>query len=235
MSKYQHVWHNGEPINLAAGKAVCIGKNYADHVKEMEVIFNDTPASEPEMSQPVLFLKPGAALCNANEDIPISHLAHLGEMHHELEIAVLIGKPLNCDSKNHLDAIIGIGLAIDLTLRDVQTDLKKRSLPWERAKSFDGSCPVSGFVPFSSNDEDMDLNNLCLELLVNEQVRQKGSSAMMLTPIEPMLVEITSLFSLEPGDIVLTGTPAGVGPLHAGDVISAVLDQQMLISASKLI
>jgi len=233
MSKYHHRWHEGSNIDLTVGKVVCVGKNYADHVKEMERVFSDSSAPELKEKQAVLFLKPNTAVCNANQNIPISHLTHLGELHNELEIALLIGESLDRRSKNHIDAIIGIGLALDLTLREVQADLKNRGLPWERSKAFDGSCPLSGFIPFSSSQTTLELDNLDLELTINEQVRQRGNSSMMLTPIEPLLVEITTLFSLEPGDIVLTGTPAGVGPLHAGDVINATLNQQTLIDASK--
>lgn len=235
MSQYNHKWFQGGSSELAANKVVCVGQNYADHIKEMQAVFTEKPSSETSDKLPVLFLKPGAALCSANQDIKISHLSHLGAMHHELEIAVLIGKPLNSQSENHLDAIAGVGLAIDLTLRDLQTKLKKHGHPWERSKSFDGSCPISEFIPLPNGDTDLNLTDLDLSFSVNQQVRQRGNSAMMLTPIEALLREITTLFTLEPGDIVLTGTPAGVGPLLAGDVISATLNQHTLIDSVRLI
>lgn len=243
MSQYKHKWHQGGYSELAAGKAVCVGQNYADHIKEMQLVFDENPKQETSNKPTVLFIKPKPALCSATSEIKISHLTQFGAMHHELEIALLIGKPLDNLCDNHLDAVAGIGLALDLTLRDLQTELKKRGHPWERSKSFDGSCPVSEFIPFSNDSEldpsnfeqsNLDLSNLNLKLSVNQQIRQQGNSGMMLMPIEPLLREITATFTLEPGDIVLTGTPAGVGPLMAGDVITAMLNKHTLINSVRI-
>jgi len=221
-TSYIHRWHDGEQVllpsrsnELAVGKVVCVGRNYADHIKEMN---SATP------SEVVLFLKPSTALCDATQPIKISHLSHLGDMHHELEIALLIGQQ---------QRILGIGLGIDLTLRDVQTQLKQKGLPWERAKAFDGSCAVSPFIPFSSND--IDLSNITLELELNGKTQQHGNSALMLHPIKQLLHDISSVFTLQAGDIVLTGTPAGVGPLSAGDQLSGYLNKQALFSKTTVI
>lgn len=216
MLTYSHRWRNGEHCALPNGKIVCIGKNYADHIKEMN---SATPA------QPVLFIKPSTALCDANKPIVVSHLAHLGSMHHELEIALLIGRRTSSSTTDPLASVVGVGLGIDLTLRDVQTSLKQAGLPWERAKAFDGSCAVSQFI---QADESIDYANLNLELRVNGKQQQRSNSALMLTPVTLLLKEICSVFTLEPGDLVLTGTPAGVGPLNAGDTISGLLDDSML-------
>ena len=136
INNYQHHWQDGELIKYGCSKIVCVGKNYADHIREMN---SATP------KQPVLFIKPPSALCDANMPIKVSHMEHLGSLHHELEISLLIGDE---SSKNYLDTVvpvIGIGLGLDLTLRDIQTQLKAQGLPWERAKSFDGSCALSAF------------------------------------------------------------------------------------------
>ena len=223
MQQYQHRWLNGAEVGLPAGKAVCVGKNYADHIKEMK---SATP------DQPVLFIKPPAALCSADQDIRVSHLQHLGEMHHELEIALLIGQTCSGAQQDPTAVIAGIGLGIDLTLRDVQAKLKKQGLPWERSKAFDGSCVLSRFI---EPDDKYDLQNLTLELQLNGQVRQQSNSSLMLTPIKALIDEITTVFTLEPGDIVLTGTPAGVGPLLAGDVISARFNELTLIEKTNVI
>jgi 2-keto-4-pentenoate hydratase/2-oxohepta-3-ene-1,7-dioic acid hydratase in catechol pathway len=224
MDSYQHRWHKGEVISLdnaklGCSKVVCVGKNYAAHIKEM---------GDAAPTQAVLFLKPPSALCNANQTIKVSHLEHLGELHHELEIALLIGRDLTAQDADVLSAISGIGLGIDLTLRKVQSHLKKQGLPWERAKAFDGSCALSGFIELASSA--IQLDNISLELKLNNQTQQRGNSALMLNSIGRLLAEIVSVFSLTAGDVVLTGTPAGVGPLKAGDCVRGLLNDQVLIS-----
>jgi len=223
IDSYQHQWQDGEPIEHACSKIVCVGKNYADHIKEMN---SATPA------QPVLFIKPPSALCDANAPIKISHLEHLGALHHELEISLLIGDE---HSKNYFDTVVpiaGIGVGLDLTLRDIQTQLKTQGLPWERAKSFDGSCVLSAFTKI---DDSIQLDKISLELSVNDSLRQKSDSSYMLCAIPYLLQEINSVFTLLPGDVVLTGTPAGVGPLYRGDIISAKLNGHSMILKSTVI
>ena len=115
----------------------------------------------------------------------------------------------------------GYGVAIDLTLRDVQGELKKKGLPWEIAKAFDTSCPLSAFVPASAVP---DPQNLRLRLSVNGHIRQDATTALMLRSIPQLLCAISAIFTLEAGDIVLTGTPAGVGPLVSGDRVHAEIE-----------
>lgn len=197
-------------LTLPTGKVVCVGRNYVDHIEELN---NDMP------SEPLLFMKPASALVPLDEEISIP----AGELcHNELELALLIRAPLAAGESYFddqiLSAIWGVGLALDLTLRDVQSQLKQQGHPWERAKAFDGSCPVSGFVPV---DNIADLQALNFSLLVNEQQRQHGNSAHMIYDCMTLIKAITRWFSLSPGDVVLTGTPKGVGPLKAGDVLRA--------------
>ena len=182
--------------------------------------------------EPVLFIKPPSAICNADQDLSLSHLDYLGELHHELEISLLIGKQLNSSSSEFSSAISGVGLGIDLTLRDVQAKLKKLGLPWERAKAFDHSCILSSFVKPATT---FDFANIELQLILNGKTQQHGNSKMMLTPIPQLLEQISKVFTLMPGDVVLTGTPAGVGPLKALDKLSALLNKQLLIENINII
>lgn len=207
----------GQPYAHALGKIVCVGRNYADHAKEL---------GNPVPDQPLLFIKPATAAVSM--DKPLVLPEGLGSCHHELEVAVLIGQPLTAASAKQAEAsIVGLGLALDLTLRDLQAQLKKKSHPWERAKSFDGACPLSAFV----SPEGVDLSSIQFSLKRNGQLQQQGDTADMLFPIAQLLEEISQSFSLKPGDVVLTGTPAGVGPLVSGDQLSMQLQDRLTVEA----
>jgi 2-keto-4-pentenoate hydratase/2-oxohepta-3-ene-1,7-dioic acid hydratase in catechol pathway len=202
--RYQHRHADARPIDLPPGKVVCVGRNYADHARELN---NEVP---PE---PVLFIKPATSLLPLEEpfDIP----AGRGRVHFETELALLIGTPLTrADEAQARRAIAGIGVGLDLTLRDLQDQLKRKGLPWEKAKGFDGACPVSGFIPPARV---ADLSAITIRLSVNGAVRQEGRSGQMITPVLTLLSYISHWFTLQPGDLVLTGTPAGVGPVQPGD------------------
>ncbi len=192
-------------------KIVGVGQNYPKHIKEMK---------SKKAKEPVIFLKPNSALHEINTPIPIPN--GLGSVHHEIELAVCIGRRSNrIDEDEALNYIAGYGLALDLTLRDLQSEAKKRGLPWALAKGFDYSCPVSHFV---SKDSIPDVHNLNLKLEINGDVRQQGNTSEMIFNI-PFLVSYISLFyTLVEGDIILTGTPSGVGPLRENDVIKASID-----------
>lgn len=223
MNQYQHQWRDGRSTTLPNGKVVCVGKNYADHIAEMQ---SETPA------RPVLFLKPTTALCSADQPIKISHLSHLGAVHHELEITILIGQQLDTKNRDYSSAIAGLGLGIDLTLRDLQSELKQQGLPWERSKSFDGSCALSNFIPYT---DELVLDDLNLMLTINGKLRQSSNSKLMLNPIDTLLSEISEVFTLLPGDVVMTGTPAGVGPLTPGDVLSGQLNNDELFGKTPVV
>ena len=135
MTEYSHNV-DGVPATLAVGKVVCVGRNFADHAKELN---NAIP------TEPVLFIKPSTALVNL--EMPIAIPLNFGSCHFETEMAVLIGDKLTCcDERQAAGAIAGVGVALDLTLRDLQSELKDKRLPWEKAKGFDGACPMSAFV-----------------------------------------------------------------------------------------
>lgn len=206
---YQHRFLDGRDCPWPLGKIVCVGRNYAEHAREL---------SNPVPQRPILFIKPGS--CAVAMDEPLTLPQQRGSCHHELEIALLIGRPLTAaNAKSCVGAIAGIGLGLDLTLRDEQQQLKSQGHPWERAKAFDGACPLSAFSPVVPTA----LNDLSLQLIINGRVVQSGNSVDMLFPVPSLLEEISAHFSLQPGDVVMTGTPAGVGPLATGDEVKAEL------------
>lgn len=184
---------------------VCIGRNYAEHAKELD---------NPIPSEPLLFIKPGSCVVPLEGGFKIP--TDRGSVHYEAEIAVLLGKPLSTHPTEEevLDAISGYAPALDLTLREVQAKLKEKGLPWELAKSFDGACVLPPFVSAGTFE---DLTDIGIRLTINGEVRQDGNSALMLNPIVPMIQHIAGHFALQPGDVILTGTPAGVGPFNVGD------------------
>jgi 2-keto-4-pentenoate hydratase/2-oxohepta-3-ene-1,7-dioic acid hydratase in catechol pathway len=202
---YTHAFLDGTACELPARKIVCVGRNYAAHARELGNAVPETP---------ILFMKPATALAPLVGGFAIP--AGRGECHHETEITILIGKTLKDAGEAECHAAIaGIGLGLDLTLRDVQNELKKKGHPWEVAKAFDGAAPLSAFL----RPDDFVLDDIRFSLTVNGELRQRGHSADMITPVLPLLAHISGIFTLEPGDVVMTGTPEGVAPLQAGDVL----------------
>ncbi|MBT6350740.1 fumarylacetoacetate hydrolase family protein [Luminiphilus sp.] len=176
---------NGKPVR--PGKVICVGKNYAAHISEMDSV----PAENM-----VVFMKPATSIgteLHAVLDEPL---------HYEGEICLLV---------QH-DNIAGIGFGLDLTKRETQSKLKAAGLPWERSKAFTGSALFSEFVQAPE-----DLSQLGLELRVNDALRQKGDVSLMLYPLAVILEELRQFLTLEDGDIIMTGTPAGVGPVQSGE------------------
>ncbi|OMQ27232.1 MULTISPECIES: fumarylacetoacetate hydrolase family protein [Serratia] len=212
---YQHRDWQGALLDFPVNKVVCVGSNYADHIKEMG------SATSPE---PVVFIKPETALCDIRQ--PVAIPKGLGSVHHEVELAVLIGTPLKQANEDRVArAIAGYGVALDLTLRELQAGFKKAGQPWEKAKGFDGSCPISGFIPVA---EFGDPQNAELSLTVNDELRQQGNTRDMITPILPLIAYMSRFFTLRAGDIILTGTPQGVGPMVSGDMLKISLNGKAL-------
>ncbi|WP_282340253.1 MULTISPECIES: fumarylacetoacetate hydrolase family protein [Pseudomonas] len=208
---YQHQYVDGTHIHFPMGKVVCIGRNYAEHAKELN---NAVP------TEPLLFIKPGSCVVPIAGGFSIPQ--DRGSVHYEAEIAVLIGKPLSRTPSEEevIDAISGFAPALDLTLRDVQAKLKEKGYPWELAKSFDGAFVLAPFVP---GDSISDLGDIGIRLVIDGEVRQDGNSRDMLNPILPLIQHIASHFSLQPGDVISTGTPVGVGPLASGSTLKLEL------------
>jgi 2-keto-4-pentenoate hydratase/2-oxohepta-3-ene-1,7-dioic acid hydratase in catechol pathway len=193
---------------LAPNRIFCIGKNYSEHIKEL----GGTQIPE----EPVVFMKP---VCNIVAPGEILHPPpYGGELHHEVEVVLLIGKEgKNIHKADALSYISAITLGLDLTLRDVQKKLKKAGLPWELSKSFEQSAPLGIFKDYSPNK--IDLGNLPFTCSVNGSLRQKGNTREMIFPIANLIQTLSSWWTLKPGDIIFTGTPAGVASLQSGDKI----------------
>jgi 2-keto-4-pentenoate hydratase/2-oxohepta-3-ene-1,7-dioic acid hydratase in catechol pathway len=197
---------------IPVGKIVCIGRNYSEHIKELG---NQTP------DKPVIFMKPASAILASGGMVTIP--AYSDECHHEIELAVLIGKEAkNITAEQALHHVAGYAVALDLTLRDVQNVQKKKGLPWEIAKAFATSCPLSDFV---TKDRVHNPQKLRLTLSVNGEVRQDGNTADMMLPLAELISAVSEYFTLEEGDILLTGTPSGVGRICSGDRLEASIEQ----------
>ena len=189
---------------FVVGKIVCVGRNYAEHAKELG---NEVP------EKPVIFLKAASALIHSGEKI--IHPTFSKDMHHEVELVLLIGKAVKNANKSEAEnAIIGYGVGLDMTLRDIQNDLRKAGNPWTISKCFDTSAVVSDFILKSDYKLTLDEE---ISLSVNGQIRQKEKLNKMLFRPSEIVEYISSLMTLEEGDLVFTGTPAGVGKVEAGD------------------
>ena len=200
-------------------KIVCVGRNYVAHAKEL---------NNPIPKQPLLFIKSTNTLVELDGQISIPN--NRGECQHELEVTILIGRQLSDASHSEsLSAIQGVGLGLDLTLRELQSALKAKGHPWEKAKSFDGACPVTGFMSF---DESINLSNIPFGLIKNGDYAQQGNSKDMVFDIVGLIQQISAHFSLYPGDIILTGTPEGVASLNSGDKISLEFQHQQIAHAA---
>jgi 5-carboxymethyl-2-hydroxymuconate isomerase len=192
----------------AVGKILCLGQNYAMHAKEM---------GGSSSSTPVVFLKPSTAIIDDGEPIVLPKLSH--EIHHEVELTVLIGKKgKNVAQSEAYEVVAGYGIGLDMTMRDVQKEAKNAGNPWTIAKGFDTSAPMSEFVP---KDRVKEPDNLEVILRVNGKTRQHSNTANMIFKIDVIISFLSSIFTLEEGDIIYTGTPEGVGKVVAGDVIDA--------------
>lgn len=193
---------------LPVGKMLCIGKNYEKHAREMG---GDVP------EDPVIFMKPASALVRGGGVVQIPRVS--SEMHHELELVVVIGRTARDVTETQaMGAVLGYAVGLDMTLRDLQTKAKQRGEPWAIAKGFDTSAPISEVVPAESV---IDPHALTLRLKVNGEVRQQGTTADMIRGIPSMISYLSSIFTLERGDCIFTGTPEGVGQVIAGDRLFA--------------
>ncbi len=195
-------------------KFVCIGRNYVDHIKELS---NDRP------SEPVVFIKPDTALLESNK----FYYPHFSkDIHYELELVFRIGKiGKNIEAKFAHKYIDAYGLGIDFTARDVQAKLKDKGLPWEKAKAFNGSAFISDLKPFDSALLDHPIQ---FHLDLNDQRVQTGDSSLMIWNVSELIEEVSTYFTLKTGDIIFTGTPAGVGPVQIGDKLTGFLSSEKL-------
>jgi 2-keto-4-pentenoate hydratase/2-oxohepta-3-ene-1,7-dioic acid hydratase in catechol pathway len=186
-------------------KVVAVGRNYAEHARELG---NEVPDA------PFAFFKPSTSVIGPGDDIQYPPFSE--ELHHEAELAVVIGRMCREVPRERVkDVVFGYTCANDITARDVQ----KREKQWARAKGFDSSCPLGPWV-----ETDLDPSDLTIQLTVNGQQRQLGRTSEMIHSIEDLIVNITEAMTLLPGDVILTGTPAGVGPLAVGDEVAVTIE-----------
>lgn len=196
---------------IIVGKILCLGRNYAAHAKEMN-------AETPEA--PVIFLKPSTAILHEGGEIAIPSISK--ELHHEVEMVVLIGREGKNIPRTHaLEYVSGYAVGLDMTLRDVQATAKKKGLPWSVAKGFDTSAPISKFV---EKEKVLHPHTLNISLSVNGKMRQQSNTQHMIFTIEEMIEYCSSIFTLEAGDLIFTGTPEGVGEVVSGDRLDAELE-----------
>ncbi|MBS0433156.1 MAG: fumarylacetoacetate hydrolase family protein [Proteobacteria bacterium] len=190
----------------------CIGRNYAEHAKEMG-------APVVSRAQPVFFLKPADAIVPGGGEVPYPCATQ--ELHHEVEMVVALAHGgRDIDASHALDCVFGYGVGLDLTRRDLQAAAKAKGLPWDAAKGFDASAPVSALRAASEIGHPA---RASLSLRVNGELRQDTDIADMILPVADIIAELSKLFELKAGDLVFTGTPAGVGPLQRGDRFHAQL------------
>ncbi len=193
---------------MSVNRIFCIGKNYAEHVAELAHL-GHAPDGDC-----VVFMKPASSIVPAGEPIPLPR--GRGSVHHEAELVVqLTGGGRDIPLDDALNWVGGITLGLDLTLRELQTELKRAGKPWELAKAFDGSAPLGDFKPYLEQD----LQDLEFSCHVNGALRQQGRTREMLFPVAQQIHILSQTWALEPGDILYTGTPAGVGPLQPRDRI----------------
>ncbi|TXH66829.1 MAG: FAA hydrolase family protein [Lysobacteraceae bacterium] len=196
----------------------CVGRNFADHAKEMGA---EAPASKADRGQPVFFLKPADAIVTHGV---AAYPPGTADLHHEIELIVALGRDAPggvLDPAQAGDLILGYGIGLDLTRRDLQTAAKAKGLPWDTAKAFDQSAPVSALLPAS---EVGPLGPRVLTLEVNGVERQRARLELMIWDVPDILHELSKLYALRAGDLVFMGTPAGVGPLQPGDRCLGRLD-----------
>ena len=197
-------------------KIICIGSNYADHIREMKSLI-------PE--KPVFFLKPDTAIVRDNK--PFFHPDFSSEIHHEVEFVLKIsrlGRNIGPEFAHRYYDEIGAG--IDFTARDLQRECKENGYPWEIAKAFDNSAPLGKFV---AKKDISDLKNIFLRLDINGKTVQKGSSSDMIFSFDQIISYVSRFITLKIGDLIFTGTPAGVGPVRIGDRLQAFLNDRMLL------
>ena len=198
-------------------KLICIGRNYVEHIKELE---NEKP------TDPVIFLKPDTAILLKNQPFFIPDFSD--DVHYEVEILVKINKVgKHIDKKFAYKYYNEIGLGIDFTARDVQSQLKAKGLPWEKAKAFDSSAVIGDWM---SVKDIKDVNAINFSLYKNDSVVQQGNTSYMLWKIDEIIEYVSKYFTLKIGDIIFTGTPAGVGKVIANDKLKGLIEDKQMFS-----
>ncbi len=197
-------------------KIICVGRNYGEHIKEL----NNTAPEEP-----IIFFKPDTAVLKNNAPFYFPEISK--DIHYEAELLVRISREgKNIEEKFSPKYYEEIGVGIDFTARDLQKKAQEKGLPWALAKGFNGSAPISGFVAKTTFT---DINNINFSLTLNGELKQKGNSGEMIHSIDRIISYISQFITLKNGDIIYTGTPAGVGPVKVGDCLEVFLEKEKML------
>lgn len=202
----------GDTRRFAVNRIYCVGRNYADHAREM--------GHDPDREPPFFFMKPANSIVADGKDMSYPNLSN--DVHHEIEMVVAIGKGgANISADKTLEHVYGYGVGLDMTRRDLQGEAKKMGRPWDTGKAFDQSAPCAAITPATQCGH---LNKGIVKLLVNGEVRQEGDLNQLIWNIPDTIAYLSTLFTLEPGDLIMSGTPAGVGPVKKGDVLEGSVE-----------
>lgn len=198
-------------------KIIAIGRNYAEHAREL---------NNPLPSEPVVFLMPSTSIIQRNK--PFFYPDFSKDIHHEVELVLKVSRVgKNIDEKFAHRYYKQIGIGIDFTARDLQRKAKEKGLPWEKAKAFDGSAPLGRFI---EKDQFNDIGNIPFSLKINDKLVQQGNSGDMIFSFDQIIAYVSKFFSLQIGDLIYTGTPAGVGPVQIGDRLEAFIAEESLLN-----
>ena len=202
----------GDTRRFAVNRIYCVGRNYADHAREM--------GHDPDREPPFFFMKPASAIVTDGADMQYPSLSK--DVHHEIEMVVAIGKGgANIPADKALEHVYGYGVGLDMTRRDLQGEAKKMGRPWDTGKAFDQSAPCSALVPVAECGHP---SKGSIRLMVNGEVRQEGDLNQLIWNVPDTIAYLSTLFTLQPGDLIFSGTPAGVGPIKKGDVLEGEVD-----------
>ena len=205
-----YIFKDETETKIPIGKIVCLARSYKKHAHEMQ---SEIP------KEPVIFLKPASSIIFIGDTIKIPKMSK--SVHHEVELGIVIGKKCKNIFKNDaMNYVLGYLVALDITARDIQSEMKKKGWPWTIAKSFDTFAPISEVVLKKNVTNPQ---NLDISLKVNNECRQSSNTSFMIFSIEEIIEYISNVMTLEPGDLILTGTPEGVGEIKRGDILEAKL------------
>ena len=202
----------GDARRFAVNRIYCVGRNYADHAREM--------GHDPDREPPFFFMKPANSIVTDGKDMQYPNLSN--DVHHEIEMVVAIGKGgANISADKALEHVYGYGVGLDMTRRDLQGEAKKMGRPWDTGKAFDQSAPCAALTPATQFGHP---TKGTVKLLVNGEVRQEGDLNQLIWNVPDTIAYLSTLFTLEPGDLIMSGTPAGVGPVKKGDVLEGSVE-----------
>ena len=201
----------GSDARFPVGRIYCVGRNYAEHAREM--------GADPKREPPFFFCKPADAVVTSGSTIPYPLATQ--NLHHEVELVVALKSGgMNIEPEAALDLVFGYAAGVDLTRRDLQQAMRDKGRPWDVGKAFDRAAPIGALLQVSTG---ADVSKSAISLTVNGEVKQSGNVSDMIWNVPDIIAHLSGLFELKPGDLIFTGTPAGVGPIKSGDRIEAAI------------